>query len=91
MALARFWHSPRWRNLLRVDSDLAEAEGLAAGTGLLTGHLADASIVSDASCPRCGGPGEVTAIDLIASDVSRRCLQCAWTWTAVEVPVHRAS
>ena len=36
----RFWRSNRWRDALRPDTDMAQAEGLAAGTGLLTGTVA---------------------------------------------------
>ncbi|QXC63312.1 hypothetical protein KSP35_11285 [Aquihabitans sp. G128] len=41
--LPRFWQSPTWRRALQVDGDLAEVEGLAAGTGLLTGSIAQAT------------------------------------------------
>lgn len=77
----RFWRSERWRKAFQVDSDLAEAEGLAAGTGLLTGALAEEIDVPHGSCPRCGADGEVVSIDLLDAEVVRRCRTCAFAWT----------
>lgn len=73
MSGVRSWLSSRWRKVLQVDSDLAEAEGLAAGTGLLTGSLADEVDVPEDSCPRCHSAGEVVSIDLLDGEVVRRC------------------
>lgn len=76
----RFWRSSRWRKVLQVDSDLAEAEGLAAGTGLLTGSLVDEADLPGGSCPRCDGEGEVVSIDLLDGEIVRRCRSCAFPW-----------
>lgn len=75
-----FWRSPRWRKVLQVDSDLAEAEGLAAGTGLLTGSLAHEIDLPRVDCPRCHGESEVVSIDLLEGEVVRRCRSCAHPW-----------
>lgn len=84
---ARFWRSNRWRDALRPDADLAQAEGLAAGTGLLTGTVAKAATshkvaVLEAGCPTCGGDGEIVVVDLVATSTTMRCLSCARRWTA---------
>lgn len=87
----RFWRSPLWHKRLRVDSDHAEAEGLAAGTGLLTGALTRSVDAASVPCPRCGTPGEVVAIDLVAKVTHRRCQSCAHTWMTDEAePAHSA-
>lgn len=83
---ARFWRSSRWREALRPDSDLAQAEGLAAGTGLLTGTVArsaGATKVADAhpDCPSCSGPSEIVVVDLIVHATTLRCLECGRRWT----------
>lgn len=85
-----FWRSPRWRKILRVDSDHAEAEGLAAGTGLITGGLTAGAAASMLPCPRCGELGEVVAIDLVAQMTHRRCQSCAHTWVISEAAPTRA-
>ncbi len=84
---ARFWRTNRWRNALHPDTDLAQAEGLAAGTGLLTGTLAKSAsahkvAVLDAGCPSCGGDGEIVVVDLVAASTTMRCLSCARRWTS---------
>ncbi len=81
MSRLRFWHSDGWRRILKVDSDLAEAEGLAAGTGLLTGSLVEDAALPRAECPRCSGTGEVVSIDLLDGEVVRRCRSCAQAWS----------
>ncbi|MEO6988816.1 MAG: hypothetical protein ABI239_09220 [Aquihabitans sp.] len=85
----RFWRSPIWQKVLRVDSDHAEVEGLAAGTGLLTGDLTRSANAGNAPCPRCGDPGEVTAIDLVAQVTHRRCRSCVHTWSISEAEAVR--
>lgn len=80
MSGLRFWRSSRWRNVFQVDSDLAEAEGLAAGTGLLTGSLVDETDLPGGTCPRCDAEGEVISIDLLDGEVVRRCRTCAHSW-----------
>lgn len=84
---ARFWRSNRWRDALRPDADLAQAEGLAAGTGLLTGTVAKAAgahkvAVLDTGCPSCGGDGELVVVDLVAATTTLRCLSCSRRWTS---------
>lgn len=67
---------------------MAEAEGLAAGTGLLTGDLARGRLVDAVPCPACAGPGEVIVIDLVTQVVSRRCSRCGHRWDVPsEAPV----
>jgi hypothetical protein len=88
VARTRFWRSPRWRDALRPDSDLAEAEGLAAGTGLLTGTVARTAGVRkvaaavEGTCPTCGGPSEIVVVDLIVQTTTLRCQACARRWTS---------
>lgn len=83
---ARFWRTNRWREALRPDSDLAEAEGLAAGTGLLTGTVARSVGVSKVSlanpaCPSCNGSSEIVVVDLIVHASTLRCQSCGRRWT----------
>lgn len=78
-----------WQKVLQVDSDHAEIEGLAAGTGLLTGDLTRSAAASNVPCPRCGKPGEVTAIDLVAQVTHRRCRSCAHAWSISEAEAAR--
>lgn len=82
----RFWRSTRWRDALRPDADLAQAEGLAAGTGLLTGTVARTAsartiTAPDASCPSCGAASEIVVVDLIVQATTLRCPVCARRWT----------
>ena len=82
----RFWRSSRWREALRPDSDLAQAEGLAAGTGLLTGTVARSVgtrkvSLHDARCPGCDGPSEIVVVDLVAEATTLRCTECGRRWT----------
>ena len=80
----RFWSTTRWRKVLLPDSGMAEAEGLAAGTGLLTGQVARATPMAEVACPACGGPAEVMVIDLVAHETSRACRSCGNRWTSPE-------
>lgn len=71
---------------MRPDSDLAEAEGLAAGTGLLTGTVAKSVGVSKVSvanpaCPACTGSSEIVVVDLIVHATTLRCQSCGRRWT----------
>jgi hypothetical protein len=86
----RFWRSPRWRDVMHPDGDLAQVEGLAAGTGLLTGDVARHRAAVPAVCPSCDGTGEVVVIDLVAHAVSRRCRLCGHRWTVEEPPAAQA-
>ena len=83
---ARFWRSNRWREALRPDTDLAQAEGLAAGTGLLTGTVAKSAgqrKVADPNppCPACASPSEIVVVDLIVHATTLRCPSCGRRWT----------
>jgi hypothetical protein len=83
---ARFWRSNRWREALRPDSDLAQAEGLAAGTGLLTGTVARSAgqrkvLVPNPQCPQCSGTSEIVVVDLIVQSTTLRCTSCGRRWT----------
>lgn len=80
-----------WQKVLRVDSDHAAAEGLAAGTGLITGGLTEGSAVGTAPCPRCGKLGEAVAIDLVAKMTHRRCRSCAHSWVTNEAAPARTA
>ncbi|MCU1496108.1 MAG: hypothetical protein JWM47_61 [Acidimicrobiales bacterium] len=80
----RFWQSATWRKALHVDSDLAEIEGLAAGTGLLTGDLARSARAEAVDCPTCGGIADAVVIDLVARAVTHRCRACGHRWTMDE-------
>ena len=80
----RFWRSARWPRVLLPDGGLAEAEGLAAGTGLLTGDVVRTSSRHSVACPACGGPADVVVIDLVARETSRRCPACLHRWTTQE-------
>ena len=83
---ARFWRSNRWREALRPDSDLAQAEGLAAGTGLLTGTVAKSATlgkiaIGNPTCPSCDGRSEIVVVDLIVHATTLRCQSCGRRWT----------
>lgn len=71
---------------MRPDSDLAQAEGLAAGTGLLTGTVAKTAgakvAVTVNRCPACGGKSEVVVVDLVAEATTLRCQSCGRRWTS---------
>ena len=73
---------------MRPDLDLAEAEGLAAGTGLLTGTVARTSTrrASTTPCPTCSGPAEVVVVDLILASTTLRCTDCGRRWTVEDTP-----
>lgn len=81
-----FWQKSTWREIFSLDRDPAEAEGLAAGTGILTGDLAGGSGVSAVPCTRCGSTSAVSVetIDLVIGEVTRRCGRCALVWTRAE-------
>jgi hypothetical protein len=73
----------RWRDAIRPDDDLAAAEGLAAGTGLLTGEVARTSTrpAAASSCPSCARPGDVVVVDLVLESTTMRCTSCGRRWT----------
>ncbi len=91
MALrTRFWRSSWWRDALHDDDAMAQAEGLAAGTGLLTGELVRTTPATASACPLCVGVGDVVAIDLIAESVSHRCRSCGHRWIEAQLPARLA-
>lgn len=74
----------RWLDALRPDADLAAAEGLAAGLGLLTGEVARSTARASApveDCPACGGSCAIVVVDLVGRSVTRKCASCARRWT----------
>jgi hypothetical protein len=76
--------SRRWLDALRPDADLAEAEGLAAGLGLLTGQVARSTARTSApvaNCPGCGGSCVIVVLDLVGRSSTRKCTSCARRWT----------
>ena len=78
----------RWRDAIRPDADLAAAEGLAAGTGLLTGELARTTThvhPSMLACPVCQGESEVLVVDLVARSTTLRCQACGRRWVSERV------
>lgn len=80
----RFWQSAAWRKAFQPDSGIAEAEGLAAGTGLLTGDVVRSSDVPPARCPVCDHAAEVVVIDLVAHQTKRSCPSCGHRWVTDE-------
>ena len=79
-----FWQNPQWRKALNPDLNLAEAEGRAAGTGLLTGEIARGAERAMLSCPECDGASDVLVIDLVGLVVTRRCHVCGHRWDTDE-------
>ena len=76
--------SRRWIDALRPDTDLAAAEGMAAGLGLLTGQVARSTTrtaVPVEDCPGCGGPCAIVVLDLVGRSTTRKCVSCARRWT----------
>lgn len=86
MSERRFWRTSKWREALRPDSNLAQAEGLAAGTGLLTGTVARTAGqskvgVANEPCPTCQGESEIVVVDLVVHATTRRCRGCGRRWS----------
>lgn len=80
----RYRQARRWRQALRPDADLAQAEGLAAGLGLLTGDVVRSgslASVDTPACPTCGGSSEVAVVDLVGRSTTVRCRACGRRWT----------
>jgi len=72
-----------WIRTRRTDS--ARDEGLAAGTGLLTGQLADefpnAPRFGEVDCPACGHRATATdVIDLVERQTHHHCEVCRHRW-----------
>jgi hypothetical protein len=76
---------------LDVDGNLAGVEGLAAGTGLLTGDVVRTVPVSNVACPVCNRPAGALIIDLVAQEVTHRCDGCGHRWTRTEAVGSRAA
>jgi len=89
-SLTPFWRSARWREAVRPGAPQAHVEGLAAGTGLLTGSLARSVGRVDALCPACDADGEIVVIDLVAHAVSLRCPACGHRWAVDEAEIHHS-
>ncbi|WP_426571598.1 hypothetical protein [Aquihabitans sp. McL0605] len=65
---------------------MAQAEGLAAGTGLLTGEVvrsagSRAAAVVNPECPTCDGVSEIVVVDLVVHSTTLRCQACGRRWT----------
>jgi len=72
-----------WMRARRTGS--ARDEGLAAGTGLITGHLADefrgAPSPGEVDCPACGHRATFTdVIDLVERRTHHHCEICRHRW-----------
>jgi len=68
-------------------TDTAREEGLAAGTGLITGQLADTfrggSGSAERVCPSCGHLATFTdVIDLVEDRTHHHCEVCRHRWAA---------
>ena len=74
----------QWWRIARPDIELAEVEGRAAGTGLLTGEVVRNTPVADLPCPVCHWDAEVKVIDLVTHRVTRRCTACGHQWESYE-------
>jgi hypothetical protein len=75
MGLAR-WLRPR-------TNDQARTEGMAAGTGLLTGSVADGyAAATTSSCPRCKASAVVIhVVDLVDRKTDLSCNRCRHYWS----------
>ena len=84
----------RWRDALRPDADLALAEGLAAGTGLLTGTIARSRVapsVATDPCPQCEATDpELLVVDLVGERTTLRCRSCGHRWETDVLPASGA-
>ncbi|MCB1030092.1 MAG: hypothetical protein KDA95_02060 [Acidimicrobiales bacterium] len=75
----------RWRGVLNPDTDFAAAEGLAAGTGILTGTVARSArrgaTQNGSLCPSCDDVSEIVMVDLVAGSTTLRCTRCTKRWS----------
>jgi hypothetical protein len=79
MGFAR-WLRPR-------TNDHARTEGMAAGTGLLTGSVADAYAATASNCPRCRSKAvAIHVVDLVERRTDLCCQRCGHYWSADGVP-----
>jgi hypothetical protein len=66
----------------------ARDEGLAAGTGLLTGSVAEQVVTEVAACPQCQRPAVVDVLDLVDKRAVYVCTACAHRWTVRDLSSH---
>jgi predicted RNA-binding Zn-ribbon protein involved in translation (DUF1610 family) len=66
----------------------ARDEGLAAGTGLLTGSVAEKVATEVVACPQCGKPAVVDVLDLVDREARYVCTACAYRWTVRDLSSH---
>jgi len=66
----------------------ARDEGLAAGTGLLTGRVAEQVVTEVAECPQCRKPAVVDVLDLVDKQARYVCTACAHRWTVRDLSTH---
>ena len=79
MGLAR-WLRPR-------SNDHARDEGMAAGTGLLTGSVADGYAADASTCPRCNTRAvAIHVVDLVERKTDLCCRRCRHYWSVSGVP-----
>jgi hypothetical protein len=71
----------RMRRRRHID-DGARFEGLAAGTGLLTGDAARRAVPTPVqrACARCQAPAEIELLDLVDQRTSWHCESCGYKW-----------
>jgi hypothetical protein len=81
MGFAR-WLRPR-------SNEHARTEGMAAGTGLLTGSVADLYAETGTSCPRCRSASVAYhVVDLVERRTELSCRRCAHYWSMDGVPAN---
>ena len=66
----------------------ARDEGLAVGTGLLTGRVAEQVVTEVAACPQCRKPAVVDVLDLVEKRAGYVCTACAHRWTVRDLSSH---
>jgi hypothetical protein len=66
----------------------ARDEGLAAGTGLLTGSVAERVVTEVAACSQCRKPAVVDVLDLVDKQARYVCTACAHRWTVSDLSSH---
>lgn len=80
------WYE-RIRDLLRPLD--AREEGLAAGTGVLTGKVAERAVTDVQECPMCRRDAAVVdALDLVEKVAHHVCTACNYRWSDRRVTVH---
>jgi hypothetical protein len=66
----------------------ARDEGMAAGTGLLTGSVAEQAVHEVTDCPQCSRPAVVDVLDLVDKQARYVCTACAHRWTVRDLSDH---